>query len=242
MAYSTILSSYYDALMGDYSHLLNSINTLLATYGPRKKHLRILELACGTGSILKTFPTSHELYGLDISKEMIAIAKKKVPHATLRVGDMTTFSYLKKFDVILCVFDSINHLTKFSQWEKVFYLAAQHLDTNGLFIFDMNTTKRLSSLVTRKPYVRRLRKDIIVFEQFSYVKSPIYNLQIAIIKDVGLKNLDVFEENVQEAVFDVKQVKNSLFKHFEIEKMLDPYRKKVSKNTGRIFFACKKIL
>ena len=33
---------------------------------------------------------------------------------------MTRFDLGETFDVVLCVFDSINHLVRFSDWERVF--------------------------------------------------------------------------------------------------------------------------
>lgn len=240
--YSKLFANYYDSLMGDYSRLLIPTHDLIAKYASANKHLRILELGCGTGTILKKFPKSYELYGLDIAKDMITIAKKKVPYAKLVVGDMTDFSFPLKFDVILCIFDSINHLTAFSQWQKVFLLASKHLTADGIFIFDMNTPKRLQTLTTFPPHVKHLKKDTIAFEKLSEKRKHIFELQIAIIENIYSTTPRAFEEIVEETTFSKEKIIKELNKHFIIEKMLDPFRKRVTKNTGRIFFACRKIL
>ena len=240
--YSNSFANYYDLLMGDYSLLLNAIHTLITHYAPKRKQLRILELGCGTGTILKTFPKSYKLYGLDIAKDMITIAKQKVPHATFVVGDMTNFSLPQKFDVILCVFDSINHLTHFAQWKKVLRLAARHLSKGGVFIFDINTPKRLNTLTTFPPYVKKLNKTTLAVEKLTMKKKNLYALQIAILENINSATPNIFEEIVEEAAFTKEKVTNEITKHFVLEKMFDPFRKYVTKNTGRIFFTCRKIL
>lgn len=240
--YSKFFANYYDLLMGDYSRLLNPIHTLIAQYAPKRKELRILELGCGTGTILKTFPKSYQLYGLDIAKDMIAIAKQKVPHATFVVGDMTNFSLPQKFDVVLCVFDSINHLTHFTQWKKVFRLAAKHLSADGVFIFDINTPKRLTTLTTFPAYVKKLNKTTLTIEKLTMKKENLYALQIAILENINTATPNIFEEIVEEAAFTKEQIINEIKKHFTLQKTLDPFRKYITKNTGRIFFTCRKIL
>ena len=40
-------------------------------------------------------------------------------------------------------YDTINHLTLFSDWKKVFRNVSDHLKDNGLFVFDINTLHKL---------------------------------------------------------------------------------------------------
>src|SRR5438094_7884542 len=80
----------------------------------------VLELGCGTGSILKYLQDVYEVSGLDISGKMLSVARKKVPRVKLFRQDMVGFRIDGRFDVIVCVFDSINHVRRFSDWRKVF--------------------------------------------------------------------------------------------------------------------------
>lgn len=235
--YSKDFTNYYDLLITDYDKLISSIKSLIKSFHPEKK-LRVLELGCGTGNILQQLPKAYEIYGLDISPDMVHVAKKKLPHGKFFVDDMTNFSFSEKFDVILCVFDSINHLTKFSQWEKVFKLAAKHLDTKGVFIFDMNTPKRLNTLTTFKPYVQRINSHTVALEKITKEKNNLYKLQIYILENIHTNNISVLDELIVETTFDKNRVERALEKYFIIKKRIDPFRKRVTKNTGRIFFAC----
>jgi len=80
----------------------------------------VLELGCGTGSMLEHLQDSYQVSGLDTSSRMLSIARKKVSRAGLFRQNMVDFKINERFDVIFCVFDSINHVRRFSDWKKVF--------------------------------------------------------------------------------------------------------------------------
>ena len=80
---------------------------------------------------------------------MLSIARKKLPHVRFYRKDMVRFDLGRKFDVIICVFDSINHVLKFADWQKIFRNAARHLEDDGLFLFDINTQAKLERLIKR---------------------------------------------------------------------------------------------
>ena len=57
--------------------------------------------------------------------------REKGPACAPRHADMTRFDLGETFDAVLCVFDSINHLVRFSDWERVFDRARAHLADRG---------------------------------------------------------------------------------------------------------------
>ena len=72
----------------------------------------ILDLACGTGDftleLLKRYPSAH-ITGVDITPEMMSIAKKKLPEGNtvnFSVGDAQNLSFLKDgtFSLVVCAF------------------------------------------------------------------------------------------------------------------------------------------
>jgi SAM-dependent methyltransferase len=100
---------------------------------------RVLELACGTGSILAHLRVEYEVVGVDLSPQMLEIAAEKLPGIRLVQGDMTSIRLGECFDAVLCLYDSINHLLRFEDWERLFDTAAAHLVAGGVFVFDMYT-------------------------------------------------------------------------------------------------------
>lgn len=127
------LAPYYDAstslrIYKVYRSLIGNI-----------KNKRILDLGCGTGTLLKSYAEHNECHGMDCSPDMIKIAKKKDKKSVYSIGDIRSFKYNKNFDGIICAFDTINHLPLFKDWHNLFIKTHAHLNNNGIFYFDYNT-------------------------------------------------------------------------------------------------------
>jgi SAM-dependent methyltransferase len=142
---------FYDALMND--PLANVARVL----GYRERHMAhadsLLELGCGSGSILAGLHELDRLVGLDRSPQMLAAARAKVPHARFFQAEMTTFELDERFDIVICVFDTLNHLVSLEEWRALFERARAHLRAGGLFVFDVNTVGQLRRLGDAPPWV-----------------------------------------------------------------------------------------
>ncbi|MFQ5694154.1 MAG: class I SAM-dependent DNA methyltransferase [Nitrospinota bacterium] len=103
----------------------------------------LVDLACGTGRLANLFAAKGwSVTGVDLSKEMLAIAEKNSRKARAKVkyihGDMRKWSKQKSADVVLCVYDSLNHLATKSDLQKVFRNVFRTLKPGGIFLFDIN--------------------------------------------------------------------------------------------------------
>lgn len=99
----------------------------------------ILDLCCGTGQLCARL--SHRLFrvtGLDISAEMIRIAKINAPAADFTVQDATQFSFDTQFDAVISMFDSINHILTYEKLVDCFTCVKSSLKPDGKFFFDVN--------------------------------------------------------------------------------------------------------
>src|SRR5947208_11613722 len=152
----------YDAVMGDRRAAGEQVLELIQGAKPDAKN--VLELGCGTGSMLKHLQDAYEVSGLDLSGKMLLIARKKVPRATLFRQNMVDFQIDDRFDVIFCVFDSINHVRRFSDWKKVFANARRHLTPAGCFIFDINTQRKLERHISEPPWVHRFGGNLLIMD------------------------------------------------------------------------------
>ena len=111
---------------------------------------KILDLACGTGTLAILFATEgYETFGLDISPYTIDIARDKarIAHVDIdfRVIDMCEFDYGEEFDVITCFFDSLNFITT-DRVPEVFDNVYKNLKKGGYFIFDVCTKAKLAEI------------------------------------------------------------------------------------------------
>ena len=99
-----------------------------------------LDLCCGTGSLLKPVcEAGYEAVGVDISRHQLKYARQNAPGARLVRGDVRDVALGRTFDVITCLFDSLNYLIEPADLLRAFRNARRHLADDGLFLFDMNT-------------------------------------------------------------------------------------------------------
>src|SRR6266705_1356343 len=75
--------------------------------------------------------------------------------------NMLTFHSQLKFDVICCVFDSMNHVASFTHWKQLFGNVHQHLSAGGVFIFDINTQNKLDRHIAEPAWVHRFGDNFL---------------------------------------------------------------------------------
>ena len=231
-----LFAKHYDEVMGGRAEDYALLQRFIKKYNPRAK--TILEIACGTGSVLQHFAKSYEVYGVDISSGMLYLAKKKVPSGRFSRQDMRTFKLNKTFDVIISVFDSINHLLEFSDWRKFFKQAYKHLNKEGILIFDMNTQTKLKRANQSPPGIKPFAKHVLVMNVTNDGKG-ISNWNIKVFEHKGKNQYVLYEENIKEKAFPLHQVKKALAK-FQTVHVIDTNRKRPSAKSERLFFVCKK--
>ena len=105
----------------------------------------VLDLACGTGELEYLLrKTKLKFTGVDISWQMLTRARQKNKDVEFFHGDITGVRLDRKFDIVVCYFDSVNHLSGITAMKKMFKTARMHLKPGGYFIFDMLTPEGLS--------------------------------------------------------------------------------------------------
>jgi len=111
---------------------------------------RVLDLGCGTGTfLLKLAGQGIAGTGIDLSENMIALARKKAEQSPGRelidfhVADMAGFSLDRRYDLVTSNLDSINHLPGEDEVRRTFSRAYEHLADGGLFYFDVHTVAGL---------------------------------------------------------------------------------------------------
>jgi len=136
------LAGYYDLVYAkkDYRHETNFIIKLIKKFKIHGKN--VLDVGCGTGAytiLLKK--RGFSVIGLDLNKEMLAIARKKAKNIKFIQGDMKTFKIKRKFDIIVCLFSTMNYNLTLNDFRTTIKNLYNHLNKNGLVIFDMGFNK-----------------------------------------------------------------------------------------------------
>ena len=230
-------AQFYDAVMGDRGELAAHLQRLIDQRCPGAR--AVLEIACGTGSILEQLRPRYEVTGLDLSEKMLAIAAEKVPDARLIQGDMTQFNLNEAFDVVLCVY-AINHLLDFAQWEQVFDRAREHLNDRGIFVFDINTELQLASYVEEPPSTHWFGdRHLFVMDARDAGDDQVV-WDIRIFEHVGSSNYRLHAEEIPEVSFPRTRIGASLRQRFRRVSVLDQRRSRPTARSERLHFVCQK--
>ena len=127
----------YDALYADkdYAKAAAQLQAVVEARLPRAATL--LDVGCGTGRHLEELYGRYQLVeGLDLSPDLLAVAKSRLPGVTLHHGDMTSFDLGKKFDVVVCLFSAIGYVETKERMRQSIAAMSRHLERGGLLILE----------------------------------------------------------------------------------------------------------
>lgn len=224
---------FYDRIMGDRDEEVARIRTYISRYLPAARSL--LELGCGTGALLAGLSPQLAVTGIDRSAEMLAVAREKLPEARLVRGDMTAFRLPDRFDVVICMFDTLNHVQSFAGWLTLFSCVHEHLAEGGLFIFDVNTTGRLRGLDGAPPYLDEFDGNVVLMT----VRSAGDRLSLwrtRIFEHRGGAEYRLHDEPIYELAVPLDQVRAALAGRFELLEEASLDGSPVSDESDRVFF------
>ncbi len=176
----------------------------------------ILELGTGNGNVLSSFPKKYGLYGLDIEKRHIELTRQKVARAHLLVASMHNFKIDAKFDVIFSIFDCINYLKNFRQWEQTFAAVHKHLKEDGLFVFDMLTRNFIQDAQRMDPKFSRHSFGFMSDDATAIVKGNQVTEEFRIFEKVKGDMYRMHRFIIVERMFSPVRVEKTLRRKFRI--------------------------
>jgi SAM-dependent methyltransferase len=152
--YDDFATVHHKIMGADFAKIISAfyIEKILKTSGAVSK-LKLLDLACGTGSFLffvsKIMKNDSRLIGIDLSSGQINTAnreKKKQGRKNIvfEVGDVLKADLPKNCQAITMNLDALNHLPDLESWRLLFKKVFSSLAPGGIFLFDINTYKRIS--------------------------------------------------------------------------------------------------
>lgn len=142
-AYYAKRAKYYDMINAHkYKEVVEEVHFFKRHTKELSKHAKtILDIGCGTGRI--SIPLSREgfeVVGIDTSREMLAIAKKKAgnrKNLRFEIADLRTYLPKERFDCAVCGDASLaTFLSKRSLISALKHINAD-LKDNGIFFYDI---------------------------------------------------------------------------------------------------------
>jgi ubiquinone/menaquinone biosynthesis C-methylase UbiE len=146
------LAKYYDLIYSfkDYKKEAVRIKALVSKY-KKSEGKELLDVACGTGHHLDYLKDEFSCTGVDISREILEIARKNNEGIAFEDADMTTMDLGKRFDVITCLFSSIGYVKTHSNLEKTIRNFTKHLKKGGVVLIEPWFTK--SAYIPGSPHM-----------------------------------------------------------------------------------------
>ncbi|MBN2057762.1 MAG: class I SAM-dependent methyltransferase [Candidatus Saganbacteria bacterium] len=100
----------------------------------------LLDLGCGGGNDDFALKKNFKITGIDVSTEMLELAKKLNPEVKYEKGDMRFFKSQERFDAVT-IFDSINYMVSKDDLAAAFNTAYEHLKPGGVLVTVAEQTK-----------------------------------------------------------------------------------------------------
>lgn len=170
---------YYDLFYRDkdYKKEADYVDSLIRRYSG-KRNKTLLDVGCGTaGHAICFVKKGYRVVGIDKSREMISIAKKRFSEekrAEFSVRDVSSFSSRKKFDIAVSLFHVMSYLTSNKGFMESLTNIRSQLKKGGLFIFDFwygpavltqRPTKRIKEVSDEFAAIRRFATPKINIDQ-----------------------------------------------------------------------------
>lgn len=153
------------------------VKNLILKYCHLQPQTKILDWGCGHGRYYSLFEQS-DYYGIDISEELIKIAKNKYPHAKFIVNQSFLSLPFENnfFDYIVCL-DTLHHIPSKNYHQKFIKEAHRTLKENGIIILTVWNLNLIHLLFSGK------------FERIKYIFKSAFQRWF---KNLPLERGDVF--------------------------------------------------
>ncbi len=243
-AYS-VFAKYYDTLTSnvDYAHMARTIDDYVKEKAPVSNLL--LDVACGTGSLaVELAKLGYDVIGADSSCEMLSNAMDKAYLQDRQIlflnQAMDELDLYGTVGVAVCTLDSINHVTDTNKVDKAFSKVSLFLEKDGVFVFDVNTTYKHSSILADNTFVYDCEDVYCVWQNSTE-------------NNVTTINLDFFEKDGEtyyrssetfcEVAYSCEDIEKLLAKNgLKVISKYDDYTKDaVSEKTQRIVYVVGKV-
>lgn len=171
----------------------------------------VLDLACGTGSLTRILAKKgYDMIGVDISAEMLSVARQKDAGILFLQQDMRNFELYGTVDAIICACDSINYLADPTDLEAVFRHVENYLNPGGLFIFDINTEYKYENILADNAFAHADDDAAYIWDNFYDVDERLNEYAITFFAKRDGGHYCRFEEVHFQRAYSTSEIKAAL--------------------------------
>lgn len=164
----TGFAQVYDTFMDNvpYDEWGEYLVSLLKKYGVEEG--LVLDMGCGTGAMTRYLDAhGYDMTGIDVSEEMLTIAKEKSsPDILYLLQDMREFELYGTMRAAVSICDSMNYILEEDDLLRVFSLVNNYLDPGGIFIFDLNTVYKYQEILGEQNIAEDREECSFIWDNF----------------------------------------------------------------------------
>lgn len=203
-------ASIYDQLMMDFNYedWFNYIEEILNKFDKSPK--KVLEMACGTGNL--SYYLAKERYNLtcfDLSSDMLSRAYEKLrrfKNVNLMKQNMIDFNINQSFDCVISICDSINYITEKKDLLKTFKNVWNHLENDGIFIFDINSYYKLKHIIGNNTFVEDQEDVFYTWQNYYDENKHICEFYLTFFFSEDGENFERFDEEHKEKAYKTEEI------------------------------------
>ena len=145
-----------------------------------KENINVLDVACGTGVLFPFYLERNvkRITAVDLSPEMVKIAKRKFPQAEIICGDAESVDFDRQFDVIM-IYNAFPH---FPEPIKVIENLTKHLKNNGRLCIAHGMSKKELDEIHMKS-AGKVSGILPECDELAEILKPYFNVDIMISND-----------------------------------------------------------
>ncbi len=243
----TSFAKVYDLFMNEvpYDLWVDYIEEIWKKYNVKPN--LVLDLGCGTGNITcRLSQKGYNMIGLDLSNEMLVEAKQKADELCQNIlfleQDMKELNLYETVESCICTCDCLNYILEEDELLEVFNCVNKYLDTNGIFIFDINTEYKFKNILSSNSFCSVEENASYIWENYYYDNEKINEYYLNFfIKDKDSNKYSRYEECHYQKAYSINNILY-LLKKANL-KILDVYNAfsfdKPKEDSERVIFVVK---
>jgi len=192
------------AISRDTEREARMLHDIIQRFHPSAKH--ILDLGCGIGrhAGILSQAWGYSVTGVDLSKDMLCLARQRYPTCIFYHGDMRTIQVNNIFDIVTNMWTTFNYLSNIHDTEVFFKNVYNHLHEEGLIIIDLKNYKNIDISYVRESKNNDFQIKVMIQKQIVQgYNEAIYKYEISNLKT---GETEYYTDQEIAKIYDVSQV------------------------------------